>query len=471
MSLRARFAPSPTGRLHVGNARTALFNFLLARNAGGQVVLRIEDTDQARSLPEHEAELMESLAWLGVSFDESPDQEGSCGPYRQSERLHIYHHYLEILGQRAQVYPCYCTDEELEQSRKAQLAAGKPPRYEGRCRKLAPSQQEELRAQGRPRALRLHVEPGRVTVNDLIRGAVDFDLGLLGDFVLLKDDKTPSYNFAVVVDDHLMGITHVLRGEDHLANTPRQLLLYRLFGWDPPAFAHHSLLLGSDGKKLSKRHGHVSVADFRAAGMLPEALANYLALLGGNFPSGREVLRPAELVEEFEISRVGRSAAIFDPAKLRWLGGKHMLLLSGGEIARRLEDRGIELAARPAPWLEALGEMCRENAHDLAEAEEVARLVVDRPSLINFVLPGSSVASLLTGVLESLQAPDTESPQAVESALKRLSNKLKIKGKAFFHPLRLALTGKDSGPELPTLIYLLGQEETRQRLQAALARL
>lgn len=471
MILRARFAPSPTGRLHVGNARTAFFNFLMARHAGGQLVLRIEDTDQARSLPQHEAELVESLDWLGVSFDESPALGGGCGPYRQSERFDIYRSQLEILGQKAELYPCFCTDEELEQSRKAQLAAGIPPRYEGKCRKLSPDQQEELRAQGRPEALRLHVEPGRVIVKDLIRGPVEFDLGLVGDFVLLKDDGTPSYNFAVVVDDHLMGITHVLRGEDHLANTPRQLFIYQLMGWEPPAFAHHSLLLGADGKKLSKRHGHVSVADFRDAGMLPEALGNYLALMGGNFPSGREVLGLPELVEQFELNRVGRSSAIFDSAKLRWLGGKHMALLPGGEIARRLMERGLDLAGRPGPWLEALGGLCRENAHDLAEAGEVTRLVIDRPAGVEFDQPTSSLAELLEGVAGGLEDSDVDSPQAAQSALKRISKELAIKGKAFFHPLRLALTGKDSGPELPGLIFLLGLEETRERLRAALDRI
>jgi glutamyl-tRNA synthetase len=289
--MRVRFAPSPTGLLHVGNARTALFNWLLARGRGGTFVLRIEDTDVERSTPESEQGILNDLRWLGLDWDEGPDVGGPHGPYRQSERLDLYRSYAHELVEQGHAYHCFCSAEQLEADRRAALESGRPPQYSGRCRDLSPSTAAERLASGHPAVVRFRVPQGRtVAFQDVVRGTVQFETEVIGDPVLVRSDGHPAYNFAVVIDDALMEITHVVRGEDHISNTPRQVLLYEALKFQPPVFAHLALVLGPDHTPLSKRHGATSVSEFRTRGYLPEALVNYLALLGWSPGGGDEVL-------------------------------------------------------------------------------------------------------------------------------------------------------------------------------------
>ncbi|HEY8534880.1 MAG TPA: glutamate--tRNA ligase, partial [Vicinamibacterales bacterium] len=311
--MRLRFAPSPTGQLHVGNARTALFNWLLARGHGGTFILRIEDTDRERSTPESEKSILDDLRWLGLDWDEGPDIGGPAGPYRQSERLALYHEHAKRLIESGAAYYCFCSPEQVEADRQAALAAGLPPRYSGRCRAIEPADARRRVDAGEPAVIRFRVPEARdVTFIDAVRGAVTVSTDTIGDPVLLRTDGHPAYNFAVVVDDALMRVTHVVRGEDHISNTPRQLLLYEAFGWTPPEFAHLSLVLGPDHAPLSKRHGATSVAEFRSRGYLPEALANYLALIGWSPGGGEELLPLDELARRFSLRTVSHSAGVFD---------------------------------------------------------------------------------------------------------------------------------------------------------------
>ena len=314
--MRLRFAPSPTGHLHVGNARTALFNWLAARHAGGTFILRVEDTDVERSTRASEEAIRADLLWMGLAWDEGVDVGGPYGPYRQSERLAVYAEHARQLIASAQAYRCFCSPERLEEERQAQLARGLPPKYGGACRAIAPEEAESRVAAGERPVIRLRVPADReVSFDDLVRGRVTFHTDVIGDPVLVRSDGMPAYNYAVVVDDALMNVTHVVRGEDHISNTPRQVLVYEAFGWTPPRFAHLSLVMGPDHAPLSKRHGATSVAEFRAKGYLPEALVNYLALIGWSPGDGEEILPLDEMARRFELSAVSHSAGVFDEDK------------------------------------------------------------------------------------------------------------------------------------------------------------
>src|SRR5579862_7707893 len=313
MSMRVRFAPSPTGQLHVGNARTALFNWFLARGQGGTFILRIEDTDAERSTRESADAILHDLRWLGLTWDEGPEAGGGRGPYRQSERGHLYQAHMEQLLAAGHAYPCFCTTTQLETERQAAIAAGRPALYAGTCRRLSPEQARARIEAGERPAIRFRVPADRdVVFHDLVRGDVRFHGDVIGDPVIVRADGTPAYNFAVVVDDALMGVTHVVRGEDHISNTPRQILMYEALGFTPPAFAHLAMVLGPDHSPLSKRHGATSVAEFRARGYLPEALVNYLALLGWSPGDDEELLPIDELARRFRLERVGHTAGVFD---------------------------------------------------------------------------------------------------------------------------------------------------------------
>src|SRR3954468_839115 len=339
--MRVRFAPSPTGQLHVGNARTALFNWLLARGHDGTFILRIEDTDVERSTKQSEESILDDLRWLGLEWDEGPDVGGSGGPYRQSERLHLYSSYANELLAGGHAYYCFCAPQKLEDDRRKDLAAGRPPKYRGTCRSLSPEDARRRIEAGERGVIRFRVpEHGDVAFQDLVRGDVTFSTDVIGDFVIVRSDGHPAYNFAVVVDDALMEITHVIRGEDHISNTPRQVLLYRALGFTPPQFAHLALVMGPDHTPLSKRHGATSVAEFRLRGYLPEALVNYLALIGWSpgasaaDPGTNEELLPvAELARRFAIEDVGHSAGIFDIEKLSWMNRHYMKVAAPGRIA------------------------------------------------------------------------------------------------------------------------------------------
>jgi nondiscriminating glutamyl-tRNA synthetase len=489
---RLRFAPSPTGHLHVGNARTALFNWLMARRAGGTLILRIEDTDAGRSTLESERAIVDDLRWLGLDWDEGIDKGGVHGPYRQSERLSIYTAHAARLVETGHAYRCFCSAQTLEADRRAALAEGRPPKYAGRCRALDAAGVAQRLAAGERPVIRLRVPVGReVRFDDLVRGLVSVHTDVIGDAVLVRSDGTPAYNFAVVVDDGLMRVTHVVRGEDHISNTPRQILLYEGFGWTPPRFGHLSLVMGPDHTPLSKRHGATSVAEFRQRGYLPEALANYLALIGwgpassahegphaapgdagsrvaphsGASAPSEEILPLEELARRFRIEDVSHSAGVFDVDKLAWVN-RHYLKAAA-------PDRLVDLSR---PYLEAAGWIrgpVGPAAHAwLSRALPSAAASVDRleqvPDRLRLVFAWDTASVLADTtlaaelherrpVLEVLAAELTASPRLTDrerfrAMAARIKDRTGAKGRALFHPIRVALTGAASGPELDVLV-------------------
>ena len=464
--MRLRFAPSPTGHLHVGNVRTALFNWLLARGAGGTFILRIEDTDQERSTRESERAVVDDMRWMGLTWDEGVEASGDYGPYRQSERLHIYRaHAVELLS-RGAAYRCFCSAEQLEADRQAALREGRPPQYVGRCRSLSKEDARRRVENGEPAVVRFRVPDGTrdVVFNDIVRGEVRFSTDVIGDPVLVRSDGFPAYNFAVVIDDALMQITHVIRGEDHISNTPRQILLYEAFGWRPPEFAHVSLVMGPDHTPLSKRHGATSVREFRDRGYLPEALTNYLALLGWSPGDGEELLPLDELARRFSLEHVGRSAAVFDVDKLSWVNRHY---LKGAA-----PDRLVSLTV---PYLQERGWIAKPTDVDVAYLQTivpVAAAAVDRleqvPARLSFLFDYSAQRTLenpdvrneavaARAVIDALAdelvdgAPLLDR-DAFRAAAARVRERTGQKGKALFHPIRLALTGEPEGLELDVAV-------------------
>ena len=463
--VRVRFAPSPTGQLHVGNARTALFNWLLARRTGGALLLRIEDTDFERSTRASESAILDDLRWLGLTWDEGVEAGGDHGPYRQSERLHVYRaHAVELLS-RGAAYHCFCTAEELEADRQRALAAGLPPKYAGRCRAITRDAARRRIEDGDKAVIRFRVpDEGDVVFEDVVRGEVRFSTSVIGDPVLVRSGGVPAYNFAVVIDDALMGITHVVRGEDHISNTPRQLLLYRAFGWTPPVFAHVSLVMGPDHAPLSKRHGATSVAEFRARGYLPEALTNYLALIGWSPGEGQELLPLEELAGRFNLEDVGHSAGVFDVEKLAWVNRHYLKTASHARLA--------ELSVA---HLQAAGWLAEPSPADheyLVSVVPVVAAAVDRldqlPERMRFLFDFSAEhalaseqaraeaqqsASVIRALAEELA---TTPPMLDRDAFRGMATRVRArtgeKGKALFHPIRLALTGEPEGLELDAAV-------------------
>jgi len=467
-TIRVRFAPSPTGYIHVGNARTALFNWLFARQNEGVFVLRVEDTDVERSREEYERNLLQDLRWLGLDWDEGPDLGGSFGPYRQSERLNLYHQYAQQLIREDKAYYCFCSPEELEREREIALAEGRMPVYSGKCRNLSLEKALSRLNSGEAAAIRLKVpEEGILEFDDLVRGRVEFDLKLIGDPILLRSNGMPAYNYAVVIDDALMKITHVIRGEDHVSNTPRQILVYRALGWKTPVFAHLSMVMGKDNTRLSKRHGATSVDQFRREGILPEALCNYLAFLGWSPPEGHEVLSLEELIKLFDLSRVSRSAAIFDYDKLHWLNRQHLKRLP---VEKQLElalpylqEAGLageKLTPEQKGWLTKALQSLIEGVDKFSELPQKFSLIFDfDPKNLDQetsqIIQSESARKVLTAFIQktsSLQDFSYEKFAAITGEIKKETG---IKGKELFHPLRVALTARASGLELDKLIPLV----------------
>jgi nondiscriminating glutamyl-tRNA synthetase len=459
MTPRLRFAPSPTGQLHVGNARTALFNWLLARGSGGAFVLRVEDTDAERSTIESERAILHDLRWLGLDWDEGPDKDGGVGPYRQSERLDHYRRAVGALTAGGRAYSCFCSPEQLDAARKAALEGGAPPKYNGRCRSLGPDDARRRIEAGEQAATRFLIgdDVRDVTFTDLVRGDVTVSTSIIGDPVIVRADGTPAYNFAVVVDDAAMAITHVVRGEDHLSNTPRQILIYEALGLTPPAFAHLSLVLGPDHAPLSKRHGATSVAEFRARGYLPDALVNYLALLGWSPGEDEEIVPLVEMARRFDVGRVSHSAAVFDVDKLSWVN-RHYMKAATAE----------QLVATAWPYFEAAGFVTARTAEAEAYLRSLVPLAVasvdrleEMPSRLRVVLAwdsakatdavrlepdGVRLAEALAQVLaDSAPLADRDAFRAAAARVRDITG---LKGKALFHPIRVVLTGEASGPEL-----------------------
>jgi nondiscriminating glutamyl-tRNA synthetase len=463
---RVRFAPSPTGMLHVGNARTALYNWLFARHNGGEFVLRIEDTDVERSEARYETQLIEDLRWLGLDWSEGPQIGGPYAPYRQSERLEIYRQHTEQLLNQGKAYRCFCTAEELEQERQLALSQHRTQVYSGICRTLTPAEAIARAVAGEPFAVRLAVPESPLRFHDIVRGDVEFASEAVGDFILVRSSGIPVYNYVVTIDDALMNITHVIRGDDHISNTPRQVAIYQAFGWALPQFAHLSTILGSDRERLSKRHGATSVASFREMGILPEALANYLALLGWGAEGGtRETFTREELIAEFKLERVTPSPAVFDWDKLHWLNRHaikqsplqelrelswpyfaklHWLPPSANQPAEAWFDRVLELFLPAVDQLQQLPEKATVLWHIAEVSHEDAALLASEI--------GRKVAHSFTSKVRAEAGPMTA------TRFKEVMNEVKaetgVKGKDLFHPVRIILTGVHSGPEFDKLIPL-----------------
>lgn len=469
-TVRVRFAPSPTGTLHIGSARTALFNWLYARHQGGCFVLRIDDTDLLRSQERHEDAILEDLRWLGLHWDEGPDIGGACGPYRQRERLELYRRAAAQLLAEGKAYHCFCPEERLEELRAAALAEGRPPRYDRRCFGLAPDEVAARLAAGEQAAVRFAVPPGDIVVDDLLRGPVVVGSDAISDFIIVRSEGSAGYNFASVVDDRDMGITHVIRGDDHLTNTARQLLLFAALGATPPRFAHHSLVLGPDGGKLSKRHGATSVGEFRELGYLPAAIVNYLALLSWSHGAD-EVLTIEQLIAEFDLHKLSLSAPIFDQAKLDWVAHEHVMALAPEVHARLFAERLPAGTALPAAA--ALAAAFQPSLSAYGEAPRLAAQVLDRPTLPADLRPAVQAAVAACTAFRELRAQAAEwlPPAAARDllAVYRAWGKERGHGaRQLLMPLRIALTGAEHGPELPFVLAALSRQETLARLAAAL---
>jgi glutamyl-tRNA synthetase/nondiscriminating glutamyl-tRNA synthetase len=461
--VRVRFAPSPTGYVHVGNARTALFNWLFARHYGGAFVLRVEDTDVERSKGEYEQQLLEHLHWFGIDWDEGPDIGGEFAPYRQSERKEIYSQLAALLIDQGQAYFCFCTPEQLERERQEALKAGLQPRYSGRCRKLPREEAARKVAAGEPAAIRLRIVPSAFSWNDLVHGPTSFSAEVIGDPVLVRTDGNPNYNYAVVIDDHLMEITHVIRGDDHISNTPRQLAVYAALGWEPPQFAHLSTILGPDRTRLSKRHGATSLESFRDMGILPEALRNYLALLGWSPADGKtEILSPQELVQQFSLEHITKSPAVFDQEKLYWLNRHYMKECPPRRLAELavpfLHSAGYmdELpTAEVLAWLERVLDAVLKNINTLRELPDAVRFIFEYDvgkavQELEF-WPTASARIVLSAFIPKVLAQTELSYERFRALSKEVQNETGYKGRDLFHPIRVALTGAASGPELEKL--------------------
>jgi nondiscriminating glutamyl-tRNA synthetase len=475
--VRVRFAPSPTGSLHVGNARTAVFNYLFSKLHNGALIVRIEDTDVDRSHVDYERELLQNLEWLGVAWDEGPSVGGERGPYRQSERLAIYRQWINRLLASGRAYPCYCTEEELEHERKGMLAQGMAPRYRGRCRNLDARERVDFENRGIRPCTRFRIEGNEPLVfQDLIRGEMRFQRELLGDFIVMRSSGMPSYNFAVVVDDVLMGITHLLRGNDHLANTPRQMLLYEFFGLAHPVFAHHSLLLAKDRTKLSKRHGATSVSEFRAQGYLPEALFNYLAFLGGGLTGGREILRPDEIAQCFSLEKTGKGGAVFDPEKLTWMNERHLRSLDGKQALKAVKPF-LDPARWPATeypewWMEKASLLVMENISTLSDAEAWLRIFhrdeFELGEEAYAVVQGDGARSVVRAFKEELSTCPALTEDTYRQVVSEAAKKSGMRGRSLLMPLRAAVTGMTRGPDLASVLTLLGKDLVVARLDNAL---
>lgn len=475
--VRVRFAPSPTGDLHVGNARTALLNWLFARHHGGDFILRVEDTDRVRTSDVYERNILEDLRWLGIDWDEGPEKDGPFGPYRQSGRLEIYRGYLERLVAEGRAYRCYCTEEELEKERAGLLSRGKAPRYGGRCRNLTVEQGKKFDDEGRAYAYRFRVEEGLIEFTDLIRGPMKFNAEDIGDFIVLRSNAVPAYNFAVVIDDYLMKVSHVIRGEDHLSNTAAQLMLYAAFGFTPPVFAHHALILGKDRAKLSKRHGSVTVREFRRQGILPEAMVNYLALMGSSYGEGREVMTLAEIVNEFSLDRIGKGGAVFDEEKLDWLNTMYIRKLDLGGLTARvipfLEEAGLDVRSRPDEWVEAVLGAVKGNLKRLSDAPYQVEIFFDEHFKVSVeaasLLRQNESRAVLAALQEALTDGNCPERGFYAFAIDFVRGRTGMKGKAIFTPIRAAVTGRLEGPELSRVFDILDRGAILKRVARALA--
>lgn len=505
--VRTRFAPSPTGTLHVGGARTALFNYLYAKSTNGKFLLRIEDTDQKRSTEESYHELIESLRWLGLEWDEGVETEGAFGPYRQSERLSIYNEYIDELINKGLAYRCFCTPEELEAKKEKQIAEGSDQIYDGTCRKLTEAEINNKIESGIPYVIRIKNPNKKYEIHDSVQGRVQFDSSIYGDFILRKSDGYPSYNFAVVIDDHLMEITHVIRGVGHLSNTPRQLALYDAFGWNPPEWAHASEIVGSDKKKLSKRHGSASVMVFKELGYPVEAFFNYMSLLGWSPGDDREFMEESTIKELFDIKRCVKSPATFDvfdmkkakdkdwqnlslsefreilfnKSKLNWLSASHIRSMDAEKYLEYTSQYTQNISFIPdeqKPLSDELKDKLIKIRNYLQRFDQVEEYLsvfyipIDTNTFdatIKEVLSSETVIPLLESLHENLKIAAEWKPDNIKAIINETGKSIGVKGKDLFMPVRIAATGRMHGMEIPVFMGLLGRESTLSNIQKVLS--
>lgn len=503
--VRVRFAPSPTGELHIGGARTALFNWLFARHNKGKVILRIEDTDVIRSKQDFSKSIMDSLRWLGLDWDEGPGKKGDYGPYFQSERLSTYQRYAWKLIEEKKAYLCYCTQEELEENKRKMRANNELPRYDGRCRTLSSTQIKDRQQEGRLPTIRFKVaEKGITYVEDLLRGRVSFNNKMLGDFIILKSNKTPAFNFANVIDDALMKITCVIRGDDHLSNTPRQILLYKALNFKNPQYTHIPMILGKDGTKLSKRHTASPVSYYRKKGYLPWALVNYLALLGWSTADSQQFFEKEELIQKFSLEKVGKSAAVFDPQKLEWMNGEYIRRMSPSDLAGRirsyLEDTSTVMPTLTTPdktaemfrlEQEKSAKMIKQFTDASKKMNEIVRLEQKRIKVLSDFAKAADfffeeefsydhvakaerlkqdyVPSLLKRARREINQLSSYQAENLEKMARKLAEEdPSLSTSKVFHSLRVALTGKMEGPGLFELAVVLGKKEVLRRIDRTL---
>lgn len=484
MEARVRYAPSPTGPQHIGGARSALFNYLLARKTGGTFVLRSEDTDLERSSKESEQHIIEALQWLNIKWDEGLEVGGPYGPYRQTERLDIYGRYTRELLDKGLAYYCYCSEEELEQERQELIAQGETPRYRGKCRHLTEKQKAAYEAEGRKPVVRFRVPEGQdIVIHDAVRGRVVFESDGIGDFVIVKSDGIPTYNFAVVIDDTLMKITHVIRGEEHLSNTPRQVLLYQALGIQPPEFAHVSLILNGEGKKMSKRDGDTNVVDYKKKGYLPEAVVNFIALLGWSPAGEQEFFTLEELCREFSLERVSKSPAVFDINKLNHINAHYMKEAAPERLAalalpflQEMDVLPAELSADQEAWLNRFVAAVVDHLSYMEEIKEfvpyVCGVEVPEPGEeAREFMRDERIPAVLDLFRQKIGQAGVLDIDTVKAMMKQIGKELKVGGKLVFMPVRIVLTGQMHGPELDHLIPLMGKDVVLTRLARSLKNL
>lgn len=476
--IRVRIAPSPSGNLHIGTARTALFNFLFAKKHGGKFVLRIEDTDLERSSDEYIKNIFDSLKALGLCWDEGPDVGGEYGPYSQSERFDIYPKYAQILVEKGYAYECFCTPEELEAEKVKAQEMKVAPMYSGRCKNLTEAEKEELRKQGRKPAIRFSVEAKELIFNDLVKGDLKFDTGLTGDFVIMKSNGTPTYNFAVVVDDMLMKISHIIRGEDHISNTPKQILIYEALGAEVPKFGHLGMILAPDRSKLSKRHGATGVSEFVEKGYLIDALVNFVALLGWSPSDGVEIKSVDEIAQDFRIAEVSSSNSIFEYDKLNWMNAQYIKKLSTEELKDKLLpflapynldelsdeklDRMIEITREP---LVILSDITDAVPYFFGEKCEIEQEVQSE------VLDTETSQSVLKEVSENAKDWNFDDEEALHHILEEVRNSFKergIKPKETMWAIRAAVTGRTKGADICAVLSILGKDKVLKRITNAI---
>ncbi|MEA1940303.1 MAG: glutamate--tRNA ligase [Candidatus Caldatribacteriota bacterium] len=483
--IRLRFAPSPTGMLHIGGARTALFNWLYARYSKGTFILRIEDTDQVRSTEEAVNVILEGMKWLGLDWDEGPGKEGKYGPYYQMQRLSLYKKYAQQLLKEKKAYYCYCTKEELAESRKRQLKVNKShPKYDRHCLNLSDEEKRKYEKEGRKPVIRYKIPEKKIVFNDLLRGEVSFDGELLSDFVIVKSDGIPTYNYAVVIDDALMNITHVMRGDDHISNTPKQILLYEALGFDVPKFAHIPMIMGEDHAKLSKRHGAASVMEYRKMGYMPEALVNYIAHLGWSPGNDREIFSIEEIIKQFSLKNISKHAAVFSTDKLNWFNNEYLkkmpvdsltkLLLPYLKEADYIKDE--KLSPEKFEWVKEIVKLMLGRFRNFSQFIDYADyFFTDKIDIeskaFRTVLNKDGVLDILTTLKEKLSVVENWDEESLEDAVRGVASSLKIKAGKIIHPTRVSLTGKKIGPGLFELMVVLGQEKNVKRIEEAIEKI